>query len=279
MFDSHMHTPLCRHAVGAPDEYAAAAVSRGLRGIIFTCHNPLPRGLSRSVRMDPEEFEAYLQLVSDAKEQWEGRLEVRLGLECDYLPGEGLEGWLAEQAAAVEYDYLLASVHPHLPEYRKRFWRDQPVDFQQRYFEHLAEAAELRLHDALAHPDLVKNVSPNDWDVSRILDDIRRSLDRIAAAGMAMELNTSGWKKNVKEQNPGATILREIAQRGIAIVLGSDSHEPGRVGDRFLDALTLVEEAGFTHVSYFQRRRRTDVPIAEARSVLIDNQQREGIHS
>jgi hypothetical protein len=39
-YDSHMHTPLCKHAWGEPEEYAQQALKAGLKGIIFTCHCP-----------------------------------------------------------------------------------------------------------------------------------------------------------------------------------------------------------------------------------------------
>lgn len=270
LYDSHMHTALCRHASGEPEQYAAVAHARGLTGIIFTCHNPLPRGLSANVRMKPEQFDQYLALIENTRAQWAGRLDVRLGLECDHLPGEDLADWLESQARSADFDYLLISIHPHLPEYRERFWSGDPVAYQRVYFEHLADAAELGLHDALSHPDLVKNIDADAWRVDRLMDDIRRSLDRIAAVGMAMELNTSGWYKTIAEQNPGSTILREISIREIPIILGSDAHEPARVGDRFLEAADLLEDAGFKRASFFLQRQRHDVPLVDLRARLTD---------
>ena len=268
MYDSHMHTPLCHHAVGDPDEYAAAGYDRGLAGVIFTCHNPLPHGLASKVRMAPEQFEDYLSLVEDARRRWAGRLDVRLGLECDYIPDAGLEDWLKWQTSIAEFDYLLVSIHPHMREYRDRFWQGDALAYQKIYFDHLAAAAELGLHDCLAHPDLVKNVTADDWHPDRLTDQVRGCLDRIAATGLAMELNTSGWNKGVPEQNPGATLLREMAVRHIPVVIGSDAHEPGRVADRFREALDLLEDAGFSHVSYFLNRCRRDVSIGQMRTRL-----------
>ena len=45
LYESHSHTPLCKHAVGDPAEYASVAEQCGLKGIIITCHGPLPDGL------------------------------------------------------------------------------------------------------------------------------------------------------------------------------------------------------------------------------------------
>jgi histidinol-phosphatase (PHP family) len=268
LYDSHMHTPLCKHAVGEPAEYAATAVAGQLRGIIFTCHNPLPRGISASVRMTEAQWPQYLAGVQAARQEFAGRLDVRLGLECDYMPGFELEHFLRQQAECEPFDYLLGSIHPHIRDYKQVHWAGDPVAYQKLYFEHLALTAELGLYDCLAHPDLVKNVTAEHWRVDRIIDHICRCLDRIAAAGTAMELNTSGYNKTIAEQNPARPILQAMAERHIPVVLGSDSHEPGRVGERFADGLRLLQQIGFTHVSHYLARRRIDVPIDQALASL-----------
>ena len=39
--DSHMHTALCGHAIGAPIEYAMVAVEQGIDVTTITCHIPM----------------------------------------------------------------------------------------------------------------------------------------------------------------------------------------------------------------------------------------------
>ncbi len=266
LYETHSHTPLCKHAVGQPEDYAAIAEARGLRGIIITCHNPMPQGFSPRVRMSVDEFDEYVAMVAQARNTWDGRVDVRLGLEADYFVG--YESWLEKQLASSDFHYVLGSVHPQIPEFRQRYWKDDPVEVQRVYFELLAEAAETGLFDSMAHPDLIKNETPNDWRPTHIMDSIRRALDRIAAAGVAMELNTSGANKTIPEMNPFPEMLAEIACREIPVVIGADAHEPGRVADRFELALDLLSECGFTHVSYFLDRVRHDVSIQAARGSL-----------
>src|SRR5262245_30009329 len=86
LYESHSHTPLCKHARGEPEAYAAVAEERGLKGIIFTCHSPMPNGWSASLRMAPEEFDTYVACVERARKTWAGRVDVRLGMESDYFP-------------------------------------------------------------------------------------------------------------------------------------------------------------------------------------------------
>lgn len=268
LYESHSHTPLCRHAIGDPEEYAAAAEQKGLKGIIFTCHCPLPDGFSADVRMTPEEFDLYVDMVARAREAWAGRVDVRLGLESDYYPG--VEPWLEKLHARVPLHHVLGSVHYHVLDYRKIYYRGDVFAYQQLYYEHLAAAAETGLYDTLAHPDLIKNEDPAAWNFERIQPYIERSLDRIAATGVAMELNTSGLNKAYPEMNPGRAQLALMHARGIPVVLGADAHNPNRVGDQFDVALRTLAEVGYKEVHIVLNRRKQAIPIADALASLED---------
>lgn len=262
LYETHSHTPLCKHAVGEPEQYASVARRRGLRGLVVTCHNPMPEGFALSSRMGIEQFDEYLSLVDRARQAWAGQLDVRLGLEADYFPG--YEYWLERQLRSAEFHYVLGSVHPHLSEFKAKYWRQDPRDFQRTYFRMLADAAETGLFDCLAHPDLVKNETSSHWDPEEIMDEIRQTLDRIANAGVAMELNTSGANKVIAEMNPFPQMLKEMNARTIPVVVGSDAHVPQRVADRFDSALDLLQSCGYQKVSYFLDRKRHDLSIEAA---------------
>ncbi|MBE2221415.1 MAG: histidinol-phosphatase HisJ family protein [Anaerolineae bacterium] len=268
LYDSHMHTPLCKHSRGEPEEFAAVAEKRNLKGIVVTCHNPGPTpDFSPKVRMTMAQFDEYVTMVGRARQTWAERIDIRLGLECDYVPG--MEPFLEALLTRAEFHHVLGSIHPMLGYYKKVYDNGDDFAFQQQYFEHLAQSAESGLFDTLSHPDLVKIMFPRTWRVEPLLNDIRHSLDRIAKTGVAMELNTSGLNKPFPEMNPSPTMLAEMQQRGIPVVLGSDSHEPGRVAANFEDALDLLTEAGYTHISFFLNRERQEVGIENGRSSLI----------
>ena len=266
LYDMHMHTPLCKHARGEPEEYAHVAHRRGLRGIVVTCHNPTNDGWSPGVRMSVSEFDTYVAMVDRARASCAGHVDIRLGLESDYVPG--MEPWLEKLHGLAEFHHVLGSVHPHLRDYKERYFNGDFSAFVHTYFEHLAMAAETGLFDTIAHPDLVKNIAPSKWHPDRVIDVIRPCLDRIAAAGTAMELNTSGLNKAVAEMNPGMAMLREMHKRNIPVVIGSDAHDPHRVADAFEGALHLLEVAGYSHVHVVLDRQREELPIAGARESL-----------
>jgi len=258
-FESHSHTPLCNHADGWPTEYAAVAEQRGLRGLIVTCHNPMPNGMSASVRMREDEFERYIELVAETRTEWEGRVDVRLGLEADFF--EGIEPYLERQLNKADFHFVLGSVHPQIPEFRARYWSGDAVEFQRTYFDLLAKSAETQLFDSLAHPDLIKNMTPKQWRPDVIMSEICHALDRIAATGVAMELNTSGINKSIEEMNPFPAMLREMRVRNIPVTIGADAHTPSRVADGYEAALKVLAECGYKQVSFFLDRKRQDIDI------------------
>ena len=262
MYDSHMHTTLCKHARGPLADYAAQAERAGLRGITITCHSPMPFGWNPKARMSVKQFPQYLDLVADTRAQFADRVDVRLGLESDYLPG--MESWLDELHNSADFSYILGSVHPQTDEYQLMYLVGSTrLAYEASYFQNLANAAESGLFDCLSHPDIVKIVHPSQYKVADHMDTIRRALDRIARAGTAMELNTSGLHKPYREMNPGMEILEEMALRGIPVVLGSDSHDAHRVGADFDKALGKLQDVGYENVSFYLDRERCDLPISE----------------
>ena len=172
LYESHLHTPLCKHAIGLPGDYAAVAETKNLKGIIVTCHAPMPDGFSGGIRMARAQFDDYKAMVARAQEEWRGRIDVRLGLESEYVP-EHL-GWIEKLHGQAEFHHVLGSVHYHIQEYLDRYFDGRWLEFQRTYFQHLAEAAETGLYDTLSHPDLVKNMNPDEWRLPRVMDDIRR---------------------------------------------------------------------------------------------------------
>jgi len=217
--------------------------------------------------MSVAEFDQYVAMVENARQEWMGRVDIRLGIESDYIPG--MEPWLETLHGMAEFHHVLGSVHPHLEDYRDRFYTGDFAAYEETYFDHLAMAAETGLFDTIAHPDLVKRVSPDQWDLMRAMGSICLSLDRIARAGTAMELNTSGLNTECGEIYPNKPMLSEMLKRNIPVVLGADAHDPGRVAADFENALDILSCVGYTHINIFLDRQRREIPISEARNQLL----------
>ncbi len=257
LLETHAHTPLCKHATGAPAAYCKAALRKGLGGIIFTEHNPMPPSYTHQGRIPVNQLGAYAAMINRTRKQYEGTLPVFLGLECDYLP-EYVD-FVAAQVAAYDYDYVLGSVHCQLPNFWVYATPDCPIHFQLTYLDMLARAAETRLFHAITHPHMATLVLDRQDDA--VQDEVRRCLDRIVATGTAIELNTSGlghWPD---------TFYREAALRNIPVILAGDAHHPDEVGACFREALLYLQTMGFEKITYRLRQDQFDIPIEIALSV------------
>ena len=157
--DYHMHTPLCHHATGHPADYAQEAIRKGLPEIGFADHNPMPARFD-DWRMGIEDMPRYFELIEEAREMTPG-FPIRLGLECDYLPGH--EDWITKLAAMAPWDYLIGSVHYLAPDwvvdnpaFVGRYHQCPPEELWNTYWSTFEKCVRTRLFDFIAHPDLVK---------------------------------------------------------------------------------------------------------------------------
>jgi histidinol-phosphatase (PHP family) len=249
--DYHTHTPLCGHACGTPREYVLAAQKAGLAEIGFSDHNPMPTQFD-DWRMAPDELPRYVTMIEDARREFPD-YPIRLGLECDFIPG--YEGHIRALAAQAEWDYLIGSVHYVTPDWdidnpkHLKRWTEQPVDeIWTAYFAAYTKMIESRLFDFLAHPDLTRFYTT--------------MLDAAAEAGSVLEVSTAGLRKDAREIYPSREFLDAAWHRHIPIVINSDAHAPAEVAYEFDLAYQLVRAVGYTHVMRFEKRQAIPVPIS-----------------
>lgn len=259
--DYHTHTPFCHHAEGTPEEYIEAALAAGLTEYGVSCHAPAQPEPHDDWRMLTSELPAYFEWVEAARVHAHTRaqLPVRLGLECDWLPG--CEGWIEELSGRADWDYLIGSIH-YLGDWnfdsplRLEAWAEVGVEEAwTRYWTEYAAMAKSGLFDFLGHPDLIKKFT------HRPGGDLRRfyepALAAIAESGCAIELNTAGWHRPCEEQYPAFEFLELARQAEIPLLINSDAHAPGEVARDFDKATALAREAGYTRTVIFEGRRRS----------------------
>jgi histidinol-phosphatase (PHP family) len=261
--DYHMHTPLCRHAVGEPTEYAAQAVKLGLTEIGMSDHNPMVRDDYDDWHMRQAELDEYVEKVRQAQRD-HPRLAIKLALETDYLPSH--VEWIRELAARHQWDYLIGSVHYVTDTWdldnpkRMDEWRKSNVfEVWSAYFERLTMAAESGLFEIIGHADLCKKFRfYPEQDCSPLYE---RFLQAAAKHGVAIEINTAGLRKDCKEMYPHRDILKRARQLGVGLTFGSDAHMPEEVAMDFAGAIALAKDVGYTHWCRFRHRQRELVPL------------------
>ena len=86
----HTHTFRCGHATNVPDAvFVEKAIESGVKILGFSDHSPwpYPNGFTnRSVRMNAEELDGYIDSIHGLRERYAGRITIYTGLECEYFP-------------------------------------------------------------------------------------------------------------------------------------------------------------------------------------------------
>ena len=261
--DYHMHTPLCRHAVGEPTELAAQAVRVGLTEIGFSEHNPMPRDDWDDWHMLQADFDSYIAKVEQARRD-HPNLTIKIALEMDYIPGQ--EEWIRKLIARHPWDYIIGAVHYVSDSWdldnpkRISEWKNRdPFEVWTAYFERLTMAAESGFFDIIAHADLCKKFCfyPKE-DCTHLFT---RLLEATKRHGLAMELNTAGLRKDCKEIYPSPQIVKLAAGMGVPITFASDAHAPGEVGANFAEAIALARSVGYAESCRFTKRKREMVKL------------------
>ena len=263
LVDYHIHTRLCGHATGEPEEYVGVAMEKGLSEIGFADHMPLLRMRDERLTMAPEDLPRYVDLIRGLRDAAKG-ITIRLGIEMDYIPGQMEEIW--DVASRYEFDYVYGAVHyidgwgfsdsRHLSTYQGR----DPDETYARYFELFREAVREGGFDIMAHPDLVKK---HGIDTTLAIEELYCEAAAAAArADVAIEVNTSGLRKRALDLYPSLPFLRVCAECGVAVTLGSDAHAPDQVGMDFDLAVGFLRKAGIEEIATFESRKRRLRPLS-----------------
>src|ERR687898_2304555 len=132
-----------------------------VENIMKYCEVARARGVSQ---MGITEHDRYLELIDLAAFQEARELshdvELRLGIEIDYVPGA--EERMDNDATALPYDYIIGSVHRVDDEEVDRdtdqriYDRYETYDLYAAYYANVRKAALSGRFEILGHPDLIK---------------------------------------------------------------------------------------------------------------------------
>jgi len=206
-----------------------------------------------------DDLDAYCEFVRGAG--------LKLGVECDYVPGA--EDRTAALLEARDFDYVVGSVHfvgeAAVDHQDWDAWRasGDADDVWRRYFEALADCARCGLFDILAHPDLVKvwgrDRPPPARDPRLYYEP---AVEAIAASGIAVEVSTAGLRKPVGEIYPAPAFAELCVEAGVRFALSSDAHLPEQVGFGYAGAVEFLQRLGVEEICVFEGRQRRVEPLS-----------------
>jgi histidinol-phosphatase (PHP family) len=208
------------------------------------------------------DLDEYVTVVEEAKA---AGLPVVLGLEVDHYAGR-----MDKVQALLEgypFDVLLGSVHwigawlfdVIESSVAQAEWDRRGLEgCWGAYVEALEELAGSGAVDVLAHPDLCKVAAR----VPEVPDEFHdRIAEAAAAAGLAAEVSSAGWRKPCAEAYPAPALLRRFRERGVPVTTASDAHSVDLVAHRSADLRPLLESAGYDQLVAFRARRPRPVAL------------------
>jgi len=252
--DLHNHTALCNHATGTPREYVLEAISQGIDIYGFSDHAPM--NFDEKYRMSFEQMAGYEAEILSLKEEFKEQIDIRLAYEVDYL-----EGHMDSRVLNANIDYLIGSVHFldkwgfDNPEFIGEYKNKDIDTIWQEYFDAIEAMAKGGQFNIAGHIDLIKvfNFKPKK-DIRLIA---KNAIKAIKNAQMAVEINTAGLRKPVKEAYPSLEILQMCYENSIDITFGSDAHKVSEIGFAYSQAVELAKSVGYTqYVSFISKQKQ-----------------------
>ncbi len=265
--DGHTHTEICPHGSREPTErFIQRAIELGFETYSLTEHPPLPEGFEdpapdKSCSMKPEELEPYLEMARRLKLKYADQIDIRVGLEVDYIPGFELDtshllsqvgpdlddallsvhflksegGWRCVDYSAEDFANGLVSVYGSVEAVHKAYWSM----VKQAVLKDLGPYKPTRIsHLSLCHKFQLKHPLKNP---QQFRVEILEILDLIRSKSLELDLNAAGlFKPDCQEIYPAPWIIEEALKRGIPLIYGSDTHSVKGVGQGFDEAQRIV---------------------------------------
>ena len=254
--DLHMHTPLCGHAVGSPEEYVQQAIKVGLKEIGFSDHAPMVHRPMPKVTMSYGDLPEYHKMIEDVRKRYASQIRVKIGIESDFLPG--YEGKTRAIIDSYPYDYVIGSVHfiddwafddPAYYEYWKKY---DVNEVYLKYYALLRQSAQTGFFQIIGHCDLPKKFGAR--PTIDLTKEIKATAKVFKESGVAVEINTAGLRKPCAEMYPAPDCLKIYCEAGVPLTFGSDSHDPRDVGKDFEKAVDLARSAGYSEYLIFKNK-------------------------
>jgi histidinol-phosphatase (PHP family) len=164
----------------------------------------------------------------------ESDIDIYDGVEMDYHPDE--EDAIAAFLDEADFEYTIGAidhietVNIHVEAYftgKDEAERRAIVD---RYFDRLVALVESELFDVAAHPDVIeRNPALRGFATA---DHYRRAADAFADSRTLPELNAGRALAEYGEFHPTPGCLDALADHDLPVVVGTDAHKPGEIGER-----------------------------------------------
>jgi len=261
VFDLHTHHERCGHAVGSMENYIESAIAEGIRILGISDHSPYFFAEEDhpfpGLAMARSEFSKYVEEAVRLKKKYENRIELLIGVESDiYKEHIDLYGQVYD---GFPLDYIIGSIHFTSPHsiMRALDWRVATEEERESEFKRYVELFQLSVQskwvNIIGHMDRVNRGYASFQQ--RLAPYIDPTLKMMAERGVAMEVNTSGYRNASQEWYPSLDVIERARYYGVEITFGSDAHHPNRIGDGWEKVRETLSHIGYKQWVIFRRRK------------------------
>lgn len=270
LFDTHNHSEFSFDGKRTTAQRSAqSAFEKGLGGIVFTDHYDLWAPDAPNMPW-PQDFDIAAQQAELERVQnlYSNGFKVLKGIEIGM--NEHSRDEIRKVVNSHQFDQITASIHylqDSDPYYRSFF---EGKDYKNAYGQYLEtiynEAILLENFDIIGHFDYVVRYAPYPQNSIRYKDfsDILDTLFRyMIQNGKALEINTkqSGGGNTRPTVLDKDLLLRYRELGGEILSLGSDSHIPEGVADKFRNYADLLKSYGFRWTAHYEKRQLIQLPL------------------
>ncbi len=227
----HVHTYRCGHMRDKKREweYVEKAIEVGAREIWFTDHAPFPGDVFND-RMLMEELPDYVSTLRALKEQYKDRIEIKIGLEIEYLPK--FHNYYEELRDSGAFDIFLLGQHFALLEDGTYTFDNMDKSGEAKALaDAMIAGMESGFFQVVAHPDQIFR-RQDGWDKEReqMSNDIKACAVR---TDMILEKNISNMIGKKKKRAYRAEFWNNLPEE-IEIIYGLDAHSVVELEENYL---------------------------------------------
>lgn len=246
------------------EEMVLDAISKNLKVIGITDHSPMP--FENRVSLKKERVNDYVVEVKRLKDKYKDQINVRLGMEMEYIPGMSEDFQSVRESLGLEY--LIGSVH--LVEKDGALWfidgaKIEPYDEglnkifhgdikagAKRFFEQSNMMIENEKFEIIGHFDKIKMNNKGRYfreSDKWYRDLLFETLDLIKQKNLIVEVNTRGmYKGRYDGFYPSEWLFPFLKEMRIPVIISSDGHLAGEVSECFEQADAALIRAGIETV-------------------------------
>jgi len=242
----HAHTPRCNHASGTEREYIENALAAGLKVFGFADHAPypFPDGYRSGFRMRVDQTEDYVTTLLALREEYRGRIDVKIGYEAEYYP-RCFRDFL-KNITSYPVDYIIMGQHFLENEMEGKYsgrTTENEADLVQ-YVDQVIEGLDTGVYTYVAHPDLMNYVG----DAAVFEKHYGRLIEHAKKLNVPLEINLLGIRDH--RAYPHDRFFALCGEMGAPVCTGCDAHSADMAydGPSYAVAMEMKEKFGLKMV-------------------------------